>query len=103
MSAIMRAAFEQRQQMRDDFELTRNSQYERAMAELRGELLNRRGRENHIDPYSLFMGPVNRAMAYASEELLEWWQTGDNNRRWTVEQYERQWMDDQAYGPDEEQ
>ena len=103
MSAIMRAAFEQWQRMRDDFELTRHAQYERAMAELRGELLNRRGRENHIDPYSLFMGPVNRAMAYASEELLEWWQTGDNNRRWTVEQFEKQWMDDQAYGPDEEQ
>lgn len=94
MSAIMRAAFEQWQRMRDDFELVRHAQYERAVAELRGELLNRRGRENHIDPYSLFLGPVSRARAYASEELLEWW---TRHQRWTVEEYERQWMGEQIY------
>lgn len=99
VSAIMRAAFEQWQRMRDDFELVRHAQYERAVAELRGELLNRRGQQNHVDPYSLFMGPASRARAYASEELIDWW---TRNRRWTVEEYERQWMDDQAYGPDEE-
>ena len=92
MSVIMSAAFEQWQRMRDDFELTRHAQYERAVAELRGELLNRRGRENHIDPYSLFIGPENRARSYASEELLEWWHEGSGNHRWTVEHFEKQWL-----------
>lgn len=93
MSAIMRAAFEQWQEMRDDFELVRHSQYERAVAELRGELLNRRGHEEGIDPFSLFLGPWARALAYASEELREWWLWGGiENRRWTVAEFEDQWL-----------
>lgn len=92
MSAIMRAAFERWQQMRDEFELVRHAQYERAVAELRGELLSPRGRAEHVDPYSLFMGPASRAQAYASEELTEWWSRGGMNRRWTLEAFEEQWM-----------
>lgn len=91
MSAIMRMAFERWEEMRDDFELRRHAQYERAVADLRGVLLNRRGEENRIDPYSLFLGPYSRAQAYASEELLEWWQ-GRNNRRMTVTEFEVQWL-----------
>lgn len=94
MSVIMRMAFEQWQEMRDAFELRRHAQYERAVADLRGELLNRRGRENHIDAYSLFLGPMSRARAYASEELLEWWE-GRNNRRMTVSEFEAQWLIEQ--------
>lgn len=91
MSAIMRAAFERWKEMRDEFELVRHAQYERAVAELRGELLSPRGRAEHVDPYSLFMGPASRARAYASEELWEWWQQ-PSNRRWTLEEFEEQWM-----------
>ena len=91
MSAIMRAAFERWKEMRDEFELVRHAQYERAVAELRGELLSPRGRAEHVDPYSLFMGPASRARAYASEELREWWR-GPSNRRWTLEEFEEQWM-----------
>ena len=97
MSAIMRAAFERWQGMRDEFELIRHAQYERAHNELRGELLNRRGRENHIDPYSLFIGPESRAKAYASEELWEWWQD-PHNERWTLEEFEEQWCRSQEEG-----
>ena len=96
MSAIMRAAFERWKEMRDEFELVRHAQYERAVAELRGELLSPRGRAEHIDPYSLFMGPASRARAYASEELWEWWQ-GPSNRRWTLEAFEEQWLDGQMW------
>lgn len=92
MSVILREAFERWQQMRDDFELFRNAQYERAVAELRGELLNRRGQQNHIEAYSLFLGPEARAMAYASEELIEWWNESPMNRRMTVEEFEKQWL-----------
>lgn len=92
MSAIMRSAFEQWQEMRDEFELFRHAQYERAVAELRGELLNRRGQENHVDPYSLFLGPTSRAIAYASEELREWWAAGPSNARRTVTDFETEWL-----------
>lgn len=98
MSAIMREAFERWQEMRDEFELVRHAQYERAVADCRGELVNRRGRENRVDPYSLFLGPVARAQAYASEELIEWWSRGGANRRWTLRAFEEQWLDaQQAY------
>lgn len=96
MSAIMRAAFERWKEMRDEFELVRHAQYERAVAELRGELLSPRGRAEHVDPYSLFMGPASRARAYASEELWEWWQQ-PSNRRWTLEAFEEQWLDGQMW------
>lgn len=87
----MQWAFDRWQQMRDEFELVRHAQFQRAVAELRGELLNRRGHEAGIDPYSLFMGTTARARAYASEELWEWWQEKDNERR-TLESFEMQWM-----------
>lgn len=90
MSAIMREAFERWKEMRDEFELVRHAQYERAHADLRGELLSARGRREHIDPYSLFMGPATRARAYASEELWEWWME-PRNGRWTLEEFEEQW------------
>lgn len=92
----MRAAFDRWSEMRDEFELVRHAQYERAVAELRGELLNRRGQENHIDPFSLFLGPESRAIAYASEELLEWWSDRPQNRRWTVTEYEQNWLAQRA-------
>ena len=100
MSAIMRAAFERYTAMRDEFELVRHSQWERAVAELRGELLNERGRREHVDDYSLFLGPEVRARAYASEELLEWWEQGGATRRWTVAEYEEQWLAGQDPWPD---
>ena len=40
-----------------------------------GYMLNAAGRANAIDPRSLFTGPESRARRYASEELLERWQT----------------------------
>jgi hypothetical protein len=38
-------------------------------------MLNRRGREARIDERTLFTGPEKRARAYASEELLNYWET----------------------------
>src|SRR5690625_7996139 len=54
--------------MREEFELYRHAVYVRAHEELRGELLNARGRAEAVDPYSLFMcsarlvGPMNRLL-----------------------------------------
>lgn len=53
-------------------------QYLAAEAECNGQLLNPAGRAAGISSRSLFMGPARTAAAYASEELLWYWQ--DNPR-----------------------
>ena len=88
MSAIMDAAFESYRMMRADFELHRHSMFLRAHTELRGELLNARGRTARIDPASLFMGPSSRVERYASEELKDWFA---HHGRLTVGDFEAQW------------
>jgi hypothetical protein len=50
----------------------------RAETDLRGHLLNPRGRAAGIDPLTLFSGTAQRARAYASEDLMRWWT--DNGR-----------------------
>lgn len=88
MSAILSDAFATYQRMREDFELHRRATFARAHAELRGELLNARGRTARIDPSSLFLGPQSRVACYASEELQQWFAL---HGRPTVEQFENQW------------
>jgi hypothetical protein len=46
-----------------------------AEAGTKGNMLNRRGKEAGIDERTLFRGPETRARKYASEELLNWWDT----------------------------
>ena len=88
MSAIMDAAFETYRKMRADFELYRHSRFLRAHSELRGELLNARGRAAPIDAGTLFMGPWSRVELYASEELKAWFA---EHGRLTVDEFETQW------------
>lgn len=88
MSVIFYDAIAAYREMRAEFELSRHASFERAHRELRGELLNSRGRDQRIDPYSLFMGNRIRAAAYASEELKAWWEA---NGRPTVKSFEAQW------------
>jgi Holliday junction DNA helicase RuvB len=38
-------------------------------------MVNKEGRALHIDGRSLWTGPLTRARRYASDELLEWWET----------------------------
>lgn len=89
VSVIFRDSIAAYSEMRADFELSRHASFERAHRELRGELLNSRGRDQKIDPYSLFMGSHARAAAYASEELKAWWEV---NGRPTVKSFEAQWV-----------
>lgn len=88
MSAIIDAAFESYRMMRADFELYRHSRFLRAHSELRGELLNARGRAARIDAGTLFMGPWSRVDLYASEELKDWFA---QHARLTVDEFETQW------------
>ncbi|WP_331757307.1 phage minor capsid protein [Streptomyces albidoflavus] len=48
-------------------------QYQAAEDATNGYLLNRRGREQGVDPGSLFTGPARIAYAYASDELKAFW------------------------------
>lgn len=49
--------------------------YLQAEQDTRGHLLNKAGRAQDIDPRSLFTGSESRARRYASEELLNHWET----------------------------
>jgi hypothetical protein len=53
----------------------------------RGHLVNRTGRTAHVDSLSLFTGPLARAQKYASDELIEWWET---NGRTTFDEWREQ-------------
>lgn len=79
-----------RQRCRDDYRLHLEAQYEAAMSVTNGALLNARGRALGTDTFSLFYGPMTRPRAYASEELLEFWQ---RSPRVTFERFERQSCD----------
>lgn len=72
----------------DDYLL---SAYEAAADACRDALVNAAGRAKGIDPMSLFMGNRARAYAYASEELIEWWET---HPRVPFVEFERQWLRD---------
>lgn len=72
--------------LRSEYEDVAHAQFLAAEAATRGNLLNRKGRMAGVDPQSLFSGPERRAHAYASEELLKFW---DRHPRVTVTQYLR--------------
>jgi hypothetical protein len=86
-SPTFREAAERWAECRAEFQLLVNAAHERASEECRGSLLNRAGKAKRIDAVTLFYGPRNRAMCYASEELIDWW---ERNPRITFEQYERE-------------
>jgi hypothetical protein len=73
-----RAAFEDRLE----------AEYALAERETGGALLNDRGRDAGVNAISLFMGNRVRAYAYASPELVEYW---ERRPRVTFAQFEASW------------
>lgn len=74
-----RAAAEERRTARNTARrMERAEAIERAWADAeratKGNMLNRRGREAHVNERTLFTGPESRARKYASEELLNHWE-----------------------------
>ena len=63
------------------------AQYLRAEQELRGVLLNARGRARYADAFALWSGPAWMAEQFASWELLRFW---ESEPRVTVTEYRRQ-------------
>lgn len=95
MSAIIATSFRQWRACREAFEEYRESAYLRAHEATAGVLLNKRGQASGVDPWSLSVGPEIRARAYASEELLEHWETSP---RVTYERFERTCREDPEAG-----
>ena len=65
-----------------------HAQYLAAESATRGNLLNKRGVAAGIEPFSLWRGPESRALAYASWELREFWES--SSPRLTVQAYRDQ-------------
>lgn len=64
-----------------------HAQYLAAEADTNGYLLNKRGLAAGIDPWSLWSGSLARVEAYASWELLRFWET---HQRVTFSQFREQ-------------
>lgn len=86
--SIIGDAFNAWRECRAEYDDTLYAQYEAAEEATRGAMLNARGRQKGIDPFTLFMGNERRALAYASEELVEHWAS---HPRVTFEMFEKQW------------
>lgn len=87
--SIVSDAFAAWRECRAEYDETLYAQYVAAEEATRGAMLNARGRAKGIDPFSLFMGNETRALAYASEELVEHW---ESYPRITYAKFERQWQ-----------
>lgn len=75
--------------MRSDYLGHVDAQYDLALEKCSGVLVNKAGRADHVDGYGLFTGSLNRAMKFASEELLEFW---EKHPRLSLEDYEIMWL-----------
>jgi hypothetical protein len=89
MGAIFDNAKELWKEMKDEWDRYVDAQYNRALEECGGVLVNRLGRDRGIDGYSLFTGTWTRAKKFASEELLAYWA---HNPRLTMNEFETQWF-----------
>ncbi|PRB09243.1 hypothetical protein CQ047_11230 [Microbacterium sp. MYb72] len=89
--SIVSDAFNAWRECRAAYDDTLYQQYMAAEEATNGAMLNARGREKGIEPFSLFMGNQARAFAYASEELVEHWGT---HPRITYAMFEQQWQRD---------
>lgn len=87
--SIISEAFNAWRECRAEYDDTLYAQFVAAEEATRGAMLNARGREKGVDPFSLFMGNERRALAYASEELVEHWET---HPRVTFAKFEKQWQ-----------
>ena len=79
--------------MKSDYLSYIDAEYDKALEHCAGVLVNKAGREQHVDGYCLFTGTQARADKYASAELLEYWM---DHPRLTMMDYELMWMSGQV-------
>jgi hypothetical protein len=89
MSPIFTYAAELYREMREEFELTVEAAHAAAEEGTRGAMLNKHGRAEGIDAYSLMTGPWSRVERYGSPELIEWCEL---HGRPSVARFEREWF-----------
>lgn len=89
MSPIFTYAAELYREMRDEFELSIEAAHAAAEEGTHGAMLNKHGRAEGIDAYSLMTGPWSRVERYGSPELIEWC---EENGRPSVARFEREWF-----------
>lgn len=70
------------------YEDLRYAMHDAAEEATKGVMLSELGRRRDVDTLDLFLGPAYRARAYASAELIEWWET---HKRITFAAFEAQW------------
>lgn len=88
-SAIFERAAADWNEMRSEYELYLEAHIESAAESCRDALLNARGRTAGISVRDLFVRGSRFAHAYASEELLTFWQ---HTPCATVADFEQQWL-----------
>lgn len=89
MSPIFTYAAELYREMREEFELSVETAHAAAEEGTGGAMLNKHGRAEGIDAYSLMTGPWSRVERYGSPELIEWCQ---EYGRPSVARFEREWF-----------
>lgn len=89
MSAIFDAAVAQYRAMRESYDEAVAAQYDAAMTDTNGYMVNRPGLAAGIESAELFRGSASRAYKYASDELVEFWQ---QTPRLSLAAYERAWL-----------
>ena len=86
-SPLVVAALEFRKALRDEFQDLLEALYQQAETETNGNMLNRRGHAEGVDPFTLLYGPWVRVDAFASEEYRDWL---ERSGRMTFDDFERQ-------------
>jgi hypothetical protein len=81
-------------QLTDEYNQLSYEQYMDAEEATNGYLLNKKGQAKGVSPEALFSGDVRQALAYASEELLAYWET---HPRMSFQQYAYQQTGKQLY------
>lgn len=81
-----RASRNQQKQARQVYDELIEAQFQRAEEDTNGNLLNKRGRREGIDPRSLFRSRA-KARRFGSEELLRWFGQGGANKHQEFEQF----------------
>ena len=73
---------------REAYDLKLEAQHAAAEEATRGAMLSPLGKLRGVSTHALFMGNRTHAYAYASPELIEWW---DEHPRVTFQDFESQW------------
>lgn len=95
-SVIFKHAAEQWQEMKRAYEDYVDYAYLDALDGTAFVLVNQLGRVDGVDGLSLFTGSKARAYKYASEELIDWW---ESHPRLSLEDYEAQWVQGVNWNP----